>query len=534
MRAHPTGPRARLTVAEMLTVGALRGAEEVFLADGGGPVEHLVLAGELPRLRELAPNTVVVLHGEAASGGWSLASALHMAWERHAAAVVTPRVALSRSAALLARRLGITVLAVDRDPVEVALALAAEVAQPEAERARRVAACAELLARESTVRGVLGVLNARLAGVPVALLVDGGLVAGRAAALRPGRGRTDVRVDVPGPGGRRWAELVAAVPEPSDGYAEYVPTLLRLARAPLLAASARGRIETARRTAREQAAFRLLRESAEPGRAADGEPPAAGAAPPDGEPPVWTSELGWRVEGVNTALWIADPAGAQGPPAPERTTMVRAAWAERLPDLPLVADQGGWLSWWNQPRGAPGGGLPKRLRALVGDVARAHGAAVGVGSPLPGATGLLRSLREARLASGAAAADGPGGVREFGEAGVAAALAALPVGHLVAVADLVFPALADVRDREQIVRTVLAVLDHGGSLHQAATRLGVHRNTVLARLKRAQELGLAYDDPAGRLAVHVLCHALAADGPGDARQSDAPQPPPATGPGQAR
>ncbi|QKW53452.1 helix-turn-helix domain-containing protein [Streptomyces buecherae] len=533
MRAHPTGPRARLTVAEMLTVGALRGAEEVFLADGGGPVEHLVLAGELPRLRELAPNTVVVLHGEAASGGWSLASALHMAWERHAAAVVTPRVALSRSAALLARRLDITVLAVDRDPVEVALALAAEVARPEAERARRVAACAELLARESTVRGVLGVLNAELAGVPVALLVDGGLVAGRAAALRPGRGLTDVRVDVPGPAGRRWAELVAAVPEPSDGYAEYVPTLLRLARAPLLAASARGRIETARRTAREQAAFRLLREGAEHGQAADGGPPAAGAqAPPDREPPVWTSELGWRVEGDNTGLWIADPAGAQGPPAPERTTMMRAAWAERLSDLPLVADQGGWLSWWNQPRGTPGGGLPKRLRALVGDVARAHGAAVGVGSPLPGAAGLLRSLREARLAAGAAAADGPGGVREFGEAGVAAALAALPVGHLVAVADLVFPALADVRDREQIVRTVLAVLDHGGSLHQAATRLGVHRNTVLARLKRARELGLAYDDPAGRLAVHVLCHALAADGTGDARQAEAP--PPATGPGQGR
>ncbi len=210
-----------------------------------------------------------------------------------------PRVALSRSAALLARRLGITVLAVDRDPVEVTLALAAEVARPEAERARRVAACAELLARESTVRGVLGVLNAELAGVPVALLVDGGLVAGRAAALRSARGLTDVRVDVPGPAGGRWAELVAAVPEPSDGYAEYVPTLLRLARAPLLAASARRRIETARRTAREQAAFRLLRDSVEHRRAAAEEaPPAAGTRPPPyREPPVWTSELGWRVEG---------------------------------------------------------------------------------------------------------------------------------------------------------------------------------------------------------------------------------------------
>ncbi|MBB5935501.1 hypothetical protein FHS42_002563 [Streptomyces zagrosensis] len=503
---------AGLTVAEMLTVGALHGADEVFLAAGDSPVEHLVLAGTLPRLRELAPNTLVVLHGEAASGGWSLASALHTAWERHAAAVVTPRVALSRSAALLAQRLGITVLAVDRDPVEVALALAAEVAQPAAERARRVAACAELLAQQSTVRGVLGVLNAELAGVSVALLVDGGLIAGRAAALRPGRGRIDVRVDVPGPAGHRWAELVAAVPEPSRGYAEYVPTLLRLARAPLLAASARQRIETARRTAHEQAAFRLLRESAESREAVAGAPLAAEEPLTDSEPPMWTSELGWRVKGVNTAMWITAPAGTRGPPSPEQTTMLRVAWAEQLRDLPLVADQGGWLSWWNQPPGAPDEEVSKRLRALLGDVARGHGAAVGIGARRPGAAGLLRSLREAQLAAGAALADGPGAVREFSTAGVGAALAALPVGRLVAVADLVFPALADVRDREQIVRTVLAVLDHGGSLHQAAAQLGVHRNTVLARLKRAQELGLAYDDPAGRLAVHVLCHALTVAG----------------------
>lgn len=521
MRAPQGGPRGGLSVAELLTVDALRGADEVWVADADEPVERLVLAGELAGLRAVTPHALVVLHGQAASGGWSLASALHTAWERHAAAVVTPRGALSRSAALLARRLGITVLAVDRDPVEVALALAAEVAQPAAERARRLAACAEALANETTVRGVVRVLGAELPGVAVALLVDGAVLAGRAAALRPDRGHTEVRVAVPGHGGRRWGELVAAVPEPSRGYAEYVPSLLRLARAPLLAASAQQRIESARRTAREQAAFRLLRRDAEPAPA----PPAPGAAggagtgarPPGGaEPPMWASELGWRVEGVNTAIWVAGPAGGAEAPSAEHTTLLRTAWAERLPELPLVADRGGWVSWWNQPPGDRPERLPQRLRTLLGSVAGRHGAAVGIGSPCPEAVGLLRSLREAKLAAGAALTAGTGEVREFGESGVAAALATLPVEDLGQVAELVLPALAAVRDRDQVVRTVLAVLDHGGSLHQAAQRLGVHRNTVLGRLRRARELGLAYDDPDQRLAVHVLCYALASTARGAA------------------
>jgi DNA-binding PucR family transcriptional regulator len=56
---------------------------------------------------------------------------------------------------------------------------------------------------------------------------------------------------------------------------------------------------------------------------------------------------------------------------------------------------------------------------------------------------------------------------------------------------------------------VLAVLDCGGSLSQASVQLGVHRNTVLSRVARARELGLAFDDPAQRLALHVLCYSLA-------------------------
>ena len=66
------------------------------------------------------------------------------------------------------------------------------------------------------------------------------------------------------------------------------------------------------------------------------------------------------------------------------------------------------------------------------------------------------------------------------------------------------------KDRTALVDTALAVLDCGGSLSQASGRLGVHRNTVLARISRARQLGLTLDDPAQRLAVHVICYALSA------------------------
>lgn len=48
-----------------------------------------------------------------------------------------------------------------------------------------------------------------------------------------------------------------------------------------------------------------------------------------------------------------------------------------------------------------------------------------------------------------------------------------------------------------------------GSLPQASARLGVHRNTVLSRVARAREPGVALDDPEQRLALHILCHSPA-------------------------
>lgn len=525
MRSRP--PTDSLDLAELLRVDPLARAEVVHLADPSRHVHQVVLAETFERLRLTAPHSVVVLHAEAATGGWSLAAALHAAWERNASAVVVPRTAMSSSSAVLAERLGTALLMIEDDPVDVALALAGQISAPRSARAVRVALCAERLADQSSIRGVLGVLNAELGRVPVALTIGGSVVAGRAAAVRERADHEQVRVLVHGVGERPWAELVASIPAAAPVSAPaatadltaHVGTLLRLARLPLLAVWAQTRMNTATQVAQEQAAFQLLRRSG-------GEPSDDRAVPVHlggGESASWSSELGWRVEGTNRAVWIAPARDTGGEPSPELTQLVRAAWQRHLPDWPIVADDDGWLSWQNSADtgtdsntdGHTDGhtdsntdGAMRRGITTMTPTARRHALVLGIGSAHTGVPGLMRSVVEARLAAYAAREGGAGSVTWFDQVGVRATLAWLPIGRIAQVADLRLTDLMAARDRSALVETVLAVLDCGGSLSQASARLGVHRNTVLSRVARAKELGLVFDDPAQRLALHVLTYAL--------------------------
>lgn len=495
MRTRPA--TAPLDLAELLRVDPLARADAVHVADPTRRVDQVILAETFERLRRTTPHALVVLHDEAATGGWSLAAALHVAWERNASCVVVPRSAMSSSSAVLAERLSIALLVIDDDPVDVALALAGQASAPQAARASRVALCAERLAEQSSIRGVLGVLNAELAPVPVALVIGGSLAAGRAAAMR---GTEQVRIEINATGGRPWAELVASVR--ASVVTGHVESVLRLARLPLLAAWAQARLNTSTQAVQEQAAFQLLRRMAS-------EPGSPVAPDHDVAAPSWTSELGWRVDGVNRAVWIAQAHGVGTEPSPELTQLVRAAWQRQRPDWPLVADGDGWISWQNSAEEVDDGVTMRRAIGAVTKAAATHGLVLGVGGAHAGIPGLMRSVTEARLAAHVARDGGAGAVQWFDQVGVRAALAWLPQGQIATVADLCLPDLMTARDRSALVDTVLAVLDCGGSLSQASARLGVHRNTVLARVARARELGLVFDDPSQRLALHVLCHSLA-------------------------
>jgi hypothetical protein len=508
-----------ITLAELIRVEPLASARGVQLADPGRHVEQVILAETFDRLRRSTPHSLVVLHAEAATGGWSLATALHLAWERNVSAVVVSHTVTGPSSEALAQRLNVSLLGIDADPVDVALQLAGQASAPDAARALRQALCAERLAEQTEIRGVLAVLNGELDSVPVALVVGDAVVAGRPTAVQPHPGVEQIRVEVNGPGRRPWAHLVAAVPAHTPAAARQVEALLLLARPSLLAAWTQARLNSATHAAHEQAAFGLLRR-----RVAG----SATAVPADEpglvEAPTWNSELGWQVETVNRAVWLA-PLRCAGEPSPELTHLVRAAWQRGQPRWPLIAEADGWISW--QSSADPDEVAPLR-RALSGfkDTAAAHGLVIGVGRAHAGVAGLMESVAEARLVAQVARGGGPATVAWFDQVGPSAALGGLPVAQLAQAADLCLADLMRAKDRTSIIDTVLAVLDCGGSLSQASQRLGVHRNTVLARLVRARELGVAFDDPAQRLALHVLCFALAAVREAPPREGpDQPAPP---------
>lgn len=498
MQRFPTLP---LLLSDLLRIEPLASADVVELPDPPRSIEQVILAETFERLRHSAPHSLVVLHAEAATGGWSLAAAMHMAWERNVSAVVVARAVAGPSSAALAKRLRVPLLLIDGDPIDTALQLAGQVSAPDASRALRQALCAEQLAEQTSLRGVLGVLNSELAPVSVALVIGDTVAAGRAAAVQKRPDVHQVVIDISVPGEQTWARLVAAVPGNMPAAVQHTETLLRLARPSLLAAWARTRLDSSAHAALEQATFGLLRRLA-------AEPTApAPLAENEVDVPSWISELGWSVDGVNRAVWLT-PRWPCGEPPQELTHLVRTAWQRGRPTWPLISEGEGWISWHSGAAADDAAPLRRALSAF-GDVASAHQLAVGVGLAHNGISGLMLSIAEARLAAHVAKEAGPATVQWFDQVGARAALAWLPLADIEQVAQLCLAELMAARDRVTLVETVLAVLNCGGSLSQASQHLGVHRNTVLARAMRARQLGLVFEDPSQRLAIHVLCHVLA-------------------------
>jgi len=489
-----------LMLAELLRIEPLASATVMHLAGPTREVHGVVLAETFDRLRRTAPHSLVVLHAEAATGGWALAAALHLAWERNFAGIMVMSGVADTSSATLARRLNMSLVLTDDDPVDVALQLAGQISTPAAARALRQALCAEKLTEQTSIRGVLNVLNTELVTTPVALVAGETVLAGRAGAIQQ---RADViQVTVPvDSSSEPWARLVASVPVDGSVAAPQVEALLRLARPSLSAAWAQTRLNEASHAGQEAAAFGLLRKLK-----AETEP-AAAHVEGQVEAPAWSTDLGWQVNGTNRAVWIT-PLRATGPPPPELTYLVRAAWQHGRPTWPLIEQDIGWISWQSTADSADSKPLQKVLRSFASH-ADAHRLAIGIGQAHQGVPGLMRSVAEARLAAHLASQSRPATVQWFDQVGAPAALAWLPITEIAQVADLCLTDLMAAHDRAALVDTALAVLDCGGSLAQASHRLGVHRNTVLARIVRAKQLGLVFDDPHQRLALHVLCHALA-------------------------
>jgi hypothetical protein len=528
------------------------------------------IVDDLSVFSTVAPHTAVVLIGQAAGGGWAVEMAMRRAWEQAAACVIAPAEGAGTvsggSSAVLAERLGITLIFVDADPLVTAVEVASAAARPAAARTQLVARCATRLAEAgASARRVLGVLNAELPGTSVAFVDEYGLLlAGRAAALSPGRASGHraapsaasepwpVEVVVRGPDGLVLGRLVAAGPAKSAGWPAVVRTVLSLAVAPLVTWAAAERLAASGDFALQSAlADRLLAEAAteaatdvateavagvasqaatgstaaeagapppetgakgnrRPGTGApETSPPAAETdkpetgAPETGPPTADTATetgaravaQGWAVRGP-VAAFMVRPQGRT--PDPGDAERVRAVIVATVGQVPVISREDGWAGWSPLP--------PDRLTERLGAAVRAlpWPCAAGVGAQVAH----LRAMRDSLLGAQAAAfLAAPGGVARSDRMGPAELLAAIPGSALRAPATVVLQPLLAIDRDGTLLETLAAVLGEGGAI-KAAERLGVHRNTVTARLDRIREAGYDLDDRATRLALQLACHVI--------------------------
>ncbi|MFD0922565.1 PucR family transcriptional regulator [Saccharopolyspora rosea] len=483
-----------LTVAELLSSGAVSGTE-VGPAGDERPVHAVRLVDRIEEIGGGVPHTACVLSEAAARGGWAVEAALRRAWERAAACVLAPAAAISSpSADLVASRLGVPLIAVSADPREVALRLAAAVAEPEAARAALTARCALRVAQAGpSARAVLGVLNGELPGVRVALVdVSGEVVAGRRAAAQAWRDGLDVVVEpVVGVGGAPLGRLVAATGARSEGWRRTVRDVLAVAKGQVTAWAAAGRLEAERRPRTAAALLRRVLDGERSDSLLEG-----------------LAAVGWPTGGVASAVAVVPVDEVRAQDAAALDAEFCSVWETGGPGGVLAPEGGAWIGFLTgRDGGGPGAGELAAAAEGVRRLAERLPVAAGVGRPVDATAGLAESVRGARAAATVARQQGSRTVLTAESMGVRSLLAALP-DHLADTAREVLPAVLDADDGEVLLATLGAVLDAGGSVKDAARVLGVHRNTVTARLERLRGLGVEPDDPARRLALHLACHLL--------------------------
>ncbi|MCW5251396.1 PucR family transcriptional regulator [Streptomyces sp. SHP 1-2] len=226
--------------------------------------------------------------------------------------------------------------------------------------------------------------------------------------------------------------------------------------------------------------------------------------------------LGWRLQGWHVGLHLA--AGDPGAPG-VRDPLVeefRAALARHGVPLAGAVNRGdGWALWTTtdtEPAPDDARATLRAVRRVIAALPRDRDLTAGIGRPHPGPGGLAETLTEARDAAELARShDHRPAVEHSDELGVARLLATWQRSEATrAFADT---SLAPLRDpaHTHLLATLRTYLESGGSVVLTAQALGVHRNTVTARLQQVRErLGIDLDDPSRRLALQVACRALGA------------------------
>ncbi|MEJ7647749.1 MAG: helix-turn-helix domain-containing protein [Nakamurella sp.] len=219
-------------------------------------------------------------------------------------------------------------------------------------------------------------------------------------------------------------------------------------------------------------------------------------------------DQGWTLDGWHIGVRIDVPS-ALDPVAllPE----IQRAFADAGVGAQVVEHGEGWAAWTtftDQPSQAVLQTHAATVRRVQWLLRSKLPTVMGVGSVQSGPEGLVRSLGEAGDAARIAVTRAAGGHLVHVDR--------LGVGQLLLAwtrTDTFAPAasslLTPLQGQAGLLETLAAYLEAESSLADTAAVLGVHRNTVSARIARAVDLlGVDLDDPDERLALQLACRSV--------------------------
>jgi hypothetical protein len=459
--------------------------------------DHVVATGEL-----------VVLVGPVPDADWRLDALIRRVADAHGAGVLLGAGTPLDATRLLGDRLGVPLLVGASDALDLLTDARLLLAAPELDGARLVLAAHHML--DDRLRAPDAVVAAlrELLRAPVALLDDhGDPLTGQITDPALVRVHEPVaqRVELPDgvllaspavlPGAVRTALwLTVELHGTAAARADVVPLALTVAAGAVQRWLLAQRVEL-ERDARSRAALLgdLLR--------ADGEPTA--------DLRRRAADVGWRLGGWHVGFRIGArlpvDSVARGP------EVLRVLGAHGV-DAVVVEQGDGWTAWTTfgqEPTAAQVRTTAARLRAAHNELRDGMGTHMGVGRPHPRAAGLAATLAEATDAARLAATRPETGhflhVDQLGMAQLLLEWTRTDTFEPAARA-LLAPLHGLPGD---LVRTLAAYLDAESSVAETAAVLGVHRNTVAARIARIESvLGVDLGHRDERLALHLACRTV--------------------------
>lgn len=507
-----------VSVRELLTETVLAGAGVVAGREGlGREVRDLSwYTGELPTT---ANGHLVVCAAEAVTPSYRLEALVRRAESAGVAALLItaeeqpPLLSTLR----LADRLAIPVLSiVGADLVDLLHRLTIRVRAPEVQRARLIEDVVRRLSTKTTAEDILAALSLALSQAVWLLSSDGSAIHGEPLSL-PSTLRLDLTVPQhsdPSPSGQI---LVHPVTEPgSTQAAAWLASQTagsgehqRIATASALAVAepyVRAWLTSQRAAAERDSVFhgRLLADL------------IAGQGVASQDVVERALSAGWRLQDWHVGIHLLRTARLGDPLQDDPVTSMRklrsALEAQKL--VGPVVDRGdGWTVWISsatEPPSSDGRRVLRSVRLVLAQLPAHWEVVAGVGRVHHGPGGLASTLLEARDAATLARThDYRPAAEHIDELGVARLLAAWQDSEILrAFAETALAPLKGV-DGGQLLRTLQVYLEAGGSVSTTGIVLGLHRNTVTARLHRLRErLGVDLDDPNQRLALQLACRTI--------------------------